>query len=360
MNSNSNIIKGRVLKIEANFYSVAWDRKVTLCSLRANLRKAGQVIKVGDEVRLENTHLDRPVIVAFENRRNELDRPAIANVDQVLLVMSCLQPDFNTNLMDRLILAVKWAKLTPVVCISKSDLITKELKSWLSTEYAAFPLYFFSSLSGQGLNEIRSMLMNKVSVLAGPSGAGKSSLINSLNPNCRLTTCEVNQKLGTGKHITRHVSMHPIYWQEQTGWIADSPGFNTCTLPPLEPAQLASFYPEFSPWLGKCAFSNCLHRKEQNCAVKTFVNTHSERYYNYLRLLEEVETCYKQRQTTPKMEELTKNAIGKNIKNQVLKLGTAGRARSRRTQKQALEQINHWVELDPEAMEDLGSDEWRI
>lgn len=349
-----------MIKVEANFYSVAWNHQVSLCSLRANLKKAGEVIKVGDQVYLENVHEERPVIIAFEARRNELQRPAIANMDQVLLVMSCLQPDFNANLMDRLILAVSWENLEPVVCISKSDLLNDELEAWLREEYSIFPLYFFSSVSGQGLDEIRAALMNKVSVLAGPSGAGKSSLINRLNPDCHLSTGEVNQKLGTGKHTTRHVSLHPVQWQEQTGWIADSPGFSACELPPLEPAQLANFYPEFSQWLGKCGFSNCLHREELNCAIKAHLDTESERYYNYLRLLQEVEERHKQRQASSKAEELTKTAVGKNMQHQVLKLGTAGRARSRRTQKQALEQVSHWVELDPEAVEDLNPEEWRI
>jgi ribosome biogenesis GTPase len=352
---------GRVIKVEANFYSVAWCDRILLCTLRANLKKAGETIKVGDRVQLENLHEERPVIAAFEPRRNELQRPAVANVDQVLLVMSCLQPDFNPNLLDRLILAVRWEGLEPLICVSKADLLDQELEDWLREEYAAFPLLLVSSATGQGVAELRRMLLQKVSILAGPSGAGKSSLINQLNPDCALSTGAVNQKLGTGRHTTRHVSLHAIEAQGETGWIADSPGFSACDLPPLEPAQLAALYPEFAAYLGACAFSDCLHREETECAVKNRCDTDSERYYNYLRLLQEVEERHRARvSSSVRQEGLTKQAVGRNLRNQVLKLGTSGRARSRRTQKQALEQVGNWAELDPQAVEDLNSDQWRI
>ncbi|PIQ26613.1 ribosome small subunit-dependent GTPase A [bacterium (Candidatus Blackallbacteria) CG17_big_fil_post_rev_8_21_14_2_50_48_46] len=359
--SPQDSLSGLVIKVEANFYSVAWGDQVFLCTLRANLKKAGETIKVGDRVQLENIHEERPVVVSFEPRRNELQRPAIANIDQVLLVMSCLQPDFNANLIDRLILAVSWERLNPVICVSKADLLDEDLEAWLREEYAAFPLYFVSSATGQGLDPLRKALMGKISVLAGPSGAGKSSLINRINPECQLVTGEVNQKLGTGKHTTRHVSLHAVHWQNETGWIADSPGFSACDLPPLEPAELASFYPEFKAWLGKCGFSDCLHREELDCAIKDHLDTDSERYYNYLRLLLEVEERFKARMaTSTKNEKLTKKAVGKNNQNLVLKLGTVGRARSRRTQRQALEQVGNWAELDPQAVEDISPEEWRL
>jgi ribosome biogenesis GTPase / thiamine phosphate phosphatase len=354
------VIEGLVIKAEANFYSVASGDKIALCTLRANIKKAGETVRVGDRVQLDNGEDERPVIVAFEPRRNELQRPAMANIDQVLLIMSCLQPDFNANLIDRLILSVKWEGLDPVICVSKTDLADEEIEEWLKEEYSAFPLFFFSSATGRGLAELQAKLMGKVSVLAGPSGVGKSSLINRLNPDCLLSTGEVNQKLGTGKHTTRHVSLHPVHWQNQTGWIADSPGFSACDLPPLEVSDLANYYPEYRPYLGKCGFNDCLHREEEDCAIKEHLDTDSERYYNYLRLLQEVEERFRQRQDSRKAEDLTKKAVGKNLQNQVLKLGTVGRVRSRRTQKQALEQVGNWAELDQESLEELTPEEWRI
>ncbi|MGE3724011.1 MAG: ribosome small subunit-dependent GTPase A [Candidatus Sericytochromatia bacterium] len=353
-------MEGLVTKVEANFYSVVSGDQVMLCTQRANIKKAGETLRVGDRVTLENSEDERPVIVGFEPRRNELQRPAMANIDQVLLVMSCLQPDFNSNLIDRLILSVRWEKLDPVICVSKTDLADEELEEWLREEYGEFPLFFFSSATGEGLEALEATLMNKVSVLAGPSGVGKSSLINRFNPDCHLSTGEVNQKLGTGKHTTRHVSLHPVYYKNQTGWIADSPGFSACELPPLEASELANYYPEFVRWLGQCEYNDCLHREEENCAIKENCDTESERYYNYLRLLQEVEERFRERQDSRKTEDLTKKAVGKNIQNQVLKLGTVGRVRSRRTQKQALEQINNWAELDPDALEELTPEEWRI
>lgn len=366
MTAAPELLRGLVIKQEANFYSVATADQVYLCTLRANFRKAGQQIKVGDRVHLEHTDEERPVIVEIESRRTELKKPPVANVDQVLIVMSCLQPDFNAMLVDRFLLRVAYEGFQPLLCISKADLLDEELEEWLCEEYDGFPLCFVSAETRRGLAELRQLLAGKVSVLAGASGVGKSSLINLLNPDCQLATGEVNQKMGLGKHTTRHVSLHRIDFvtpegQNEVGWLADSPGFSNLRLPPVDRAELAAYYPEFRPWLGDCSFKDCLHDHEEGCQVKEQIDTDSERYYNYLRLLEEVRELYKQRRdSSSKTEALTKRAVGKNRHDQVLKLGTEGRVRSRRTQKQVIEQVGNWTELDEETLEDLNPDEWRI
>lgn len=362
MHSPQAALSGLVIKQEANFYSVALGERVYLCSMRANLKKAGENIRVGDRVQLEALDAERPVIAELLPRQSVLHKPAVANVDQVLIVMSCLQPDFNPMLIDRLLLAVLWEGLQPVICVSKADLMDEELAEWIQEEYAMFPLIMVSAASGAGLDDLRQQLMQRVSVLAGASGVGKSSLVNQLNAGLQLATGEVNQKLGSGKHTTRHVSLHRIDHRGQSGWVADSPGFSALQLPPLEPAQLGDYYPEFAPWLGQCAFSDCLHEQpDSDCAVQSGLDTDSERYYNYLRLLDEVQTQYRQRRdSSSKTEALTKRAVGKNQRDQVLKLGTEGRARSRRTQRQLIEQVGNWAELDEDLLETLNPDEWRI
>ena len=346
--------EGLVIKAEANFYSVAVAESVYLCTMRANLRKAGLTIKVGDRVLLEALEDERPVEAELLPRRNELPKPAIANIDQVLIVMSALQPEFNAMLVDRLLLSVTHQGLTPVVCISKADLMDEELREWLLAEYAPFDPICLSAHTGEGLAQLQARLMGKVSVLSGASGVGKSSVINRLNPDFHLSVGEVNQKIGLGKHTTRHVSLHPISWQGQTGWVADSPGFSVCELPPIEPVALADFYPEFRDHLGQCAFGDCLHREgEDTCAIIDSIDTESERYYNYLRLLAEIEERTKERRaTTSKIEVGTKKAVGKNRHEQILRLDTAARATSRRTLNQDLERLVNLAELDPEALED--------
>jgi len=252
------VSEGLVIKKEANFYTVATDdQALHLCTRRANFRKAGQKIKVGDRVRLNHSEDERPVIDECFPRQSELKKPPVANVDQVVIVMSCLEPDFNPILVDRFILLVSYEGFQPVLCFSKADLMDEDLEEWLLEEYAAFPVYFVSMESGQGLSKLNEQLAGKVSVLAGASGVGKSSLINRLNPASQLVTGEVNQKLGTGKHTTRHVSLHRVGIDGHYGWLADSPGFSNLKLPPFNRAELATFYPEFVPWLGECGFKDC-------------------------------------------------------------------------------------------------------
>lgn len=359
--------EGLVIKQEANFYTVAEGEEVFLCTMRANIKKAGEQIKVGDRVLLDETDAERPVIVDMLPRSSELQKPAVANVDQVLIVMSCLQPDFNFLLVDRLILAVLYENLQPILCVSKSDLLDEELAEYLAAEYDEFPLYFVSAATGRGVDELLKALEGKVTVLAGTSGTGKSSLINLLSPEVRLVVGEVNQ-IGIGKHTTRHVSLHRIGRKGCSGWVADSPGFNNMQLPPIEAGDLCTFYPEFAPFLGHCGFSDCQHWHEDNCAVKAGLTDEddednepeSERYFNYLRIFDELREAARERNDSGKEESLTKRAVGKNRRDQVLKLGTAGRARSRRTHRQIIEQVGNWAEVDEEMLDDVDPEEWRI
>lgn len=355
--------EGLVIKQEANFYTVASGEQIQLCTMRANIKKAGEQIKVGDRVQLDETDAERPVIVEVLPRRNELYKPAIANVDQVLIVMSCLQPDFNFLLVDRLLLAVTYEHLHPLLCISKSDLIDEDLEDYIAAEYAAFEMHFISAATGRGIGDLLAALDGKVTVLAGASGVGKSSLINRLNPEIQLTIGEVNQS-GNGKHTTRHASLHPI-GQRHSGWLADTPGFNHLQLPPIAAGDLDSFYPEFLPLLGQCGFSDCEHRHEADCAIKASVTDEddevdSERYFNYLRLFDELSTASRERTDAGKEESLTKRAVGKNQRDKVLKLGTAGRARSRRTHRQIIEQVGNWTAVDEDMLDDVDPEEWRI
>lgn len=352
---------GLVIKQEANFYSVALAGTEYLCTMRANLKKGGRTIRVGDRVRLSDLHEERPVITEILRRTSALKKPAVANVDLVLLVMSGLNPDFNAMLVDRLLLCMLYEKLQPVICVNKADLIDEELREWIEEEYGVFPLVFVSAESGEGLETLKEVLVDQVTILAGASGVGKSSLVNALNPDIDMVTGEINEKIGVGKHTTRHVSLHKVHHDGELGWVADSPGFSNVKLPPIDRAELSTYYPEFEPYLGQCEFDDCLHDHEEGCAIKEHIDTDSERYYNYLRLLEEVKTLYKQRRdSSTKDEGLTKRAVGKNRKESVLKLGTEGRARSRRTQKQVIEQISNWSDFDEESLEAMNPDEWRI
>ena len=296
---------GTVLAVQANFYQVRLEGTIEerastplakvlaadsvystlLCTRRTRLKKIGQRVMVGDRVVVEEPDWvgGRGAIANVLPRQTQLDRPAIANADQILLVFALAEPALDAYQLSRFLVKAESTNLQVSLCLNKSDLVTQEqrqdwqerLQGW------GYQPIFISIYNSTGLTELSDLLNHKITVLAGLSGVGKSSLINQLAPQANLRVGEVSGKLSRGRHTTRHVELFEL---PKGGLLADTPGFNQPDLN-CQPTELVDYFPEAQQRLAvaECQFSNCLHRDEPNCAVRG----DWERYQHYLNFLAE-------------------------------------------------------------------------
>jgi ribosome biogenesis GTPase len=345
--ANSAELRGTVLAVQANFYFVQLDvspdvqrsMEHLLCTRRMRLKKIGQQVMVGDRVQVEEPDwVDRRgVITHVFARFSQLDRPLIANVNQILLVFAVAEPTLDPFQLSRFLVKAESTGLAVQLCVNKSDLISLEMQQdWLThlKQWGYEPL-LISLRQQQGLTAVQTQLANKITVVSGPSGVGKSSLINRLIPNLEIRTGAVSGKLGRGRHTTRHVELFEL---PTGGFLADTPGFNQPDLNCL-PTELAHYFPEARQRLANasCQFSNCLHRDEPNCIVRG----DWERYQHYLAFLDEV-TAYQQvvertgdAETTIKVKSKSAGQLQTEPKLATKKY----RRPSRRTEKQTLQQL---------------------
>ena len=287
---------GTVLAVQANFYQVKLDapdthpRPTLLCTRRSRLKKLGQQVMVGDRVWIEEPDWqgDRGAIAAVLPRRSELDRPPVANADQILLVFALAEPSLDPYQLSRFLIKAESTQLRVCLGLSKTDLVTpasqtdwqQRLQAW------GYDPIFISVHQSLGLDCVFDQLRDRITVVSGPSGVGKSSLINCLVPQAHLRVGDVSGKLAKGRHTTRHVELFDL---PSGGLLADTPGFNqpelTCT-----PDELALYFPEIRQRLATatCQFSDCLHRQEPGCQVRG----DWERYEIYLLLLDEAIAYY--------------------------------------------------------------------
>lgn len=255
--------QGKIIKIVSNRYMVLCGEEQVLCVAMGKLRKDKAPV-VGDEVEFER-FADQNGIQKILPRKNQLIRPAIANVDQAIIVMSCKDPDFSTTLIDRLIFQIVYANIHPVLCVTKMDLIDVDDPIHdLIQEYRDSGYEVYTSGKAQTSDEVVKALANKISVLTGQSGAGKSSLLNRIDPTFHLQTQEISKALGRGKHTTRHCELHPV----KDGWVADTPGFSSMDFSHMDLQTLAEAIPDFVPYIGECRFRNCIHDQEPACAIR--------------------------------------------------------------------------------------------
>jgi len=332
---------GTVLAVQANFYRVRLDnvKQVFLCTRRSRLKKIGQRVMVGDRVLVEEPDWadGRGAIASVMPRKTQLDRPPIANAEQIFLVFALEEPTLDAYQLSRFLVKAETTGLKVGLCLNKADLVTTlTIQQWQQRlgDWGYQPV-LLSTHNRTGLELLTEGLDQKITVFAGLSGVGKSSLINLLAPGTDLRVGAVTSKLGRGRHTTRHVELFEL---PKGGLLADTPGFNQPDLN-CAPADLSLYFPEARQRLAtsSCQFSNCLHRDEPNCAVRG----DWERYEHYLDFLAEAiaqEEALKQQPDAESSMKLKIKGSGKHEYEPKL-ASKKYRRRSRRTQHQALEEL---------------------
>ncbi|CAG9619754.1 ribosome small subunit-dependent GTPase A [Sutcliffiella rhizosphaerae] len=283
--------EGKIVKALSGFYYVLTaDGVVTQCRGRGVFRKNKITPLVGDMVVFQAENEQEGYIMDVLPRKNELVRPPISNIDQAILVFSAMEPEFSTSLLDRFLVLIESKYVTPLICISKMDLLEEEEKLLEFASYyrkIGYEVVMTSTKEPEQLKEILPFLRDKTSVIAGQSGVGKSSLLNVLRPELDLKTNNISTHLGRGKHTTRHVELMEI----NQGFVADTPGFSSLEFLELEADEVKECFPEFVEKSEHCKFRGCTHIKEPKCAVKDAVekgDIATYRYEHYFSFVEEI------------------------------------------------------------------------
>lgn len=284
--------EGKIIKALSGFYYVQSDNKIYQCRGRGVFRKNKVNPLVGDIVDFEESNPGEGYVIDVKQRKNELIRPPIANIDQAIIVSSAAQPDFSTLLLDRFLVLIESKRIAPVIFISKMDVVAEEKQSEIKQAKSAYekigyPVETLSTKDPSELKEAMAHYKGKISVIAGQSGVGKSSILNAADPLLELETNEISQSLGRGKHTTRHVELIDI----NGGLVADTPGFSSLDFSEIELEELPDCFPEMRELKGMCKFRGCMHHKEPKCAVKAAVENDQiapYRYEHYLQFFEEI------------------------------------------------------------------------
>ena len=278
---------GRIIKAISGFYYVETADGVVECKARGIFRKKGQTPLVGDWARISRSGA-RGMIEALEPRRNSFVRPAVCNLDMLVLLAANCNPVTDPFLLDRVLAIAGDQGVACVICINKCDLDPGDALAQIY-ERAGFPTIRLSARTGDGMERLRSLIMGKTVAFTGNSGVGKSSVLNYLEPQLHLQTGEVSDKLGRGRHTTRHVE---LYACRDGTYVADTPGFSAFDTDQMElilKENLQYAFRDFAPYLGKCQFHDCAHLKEPGCAVRAALECGQidpSRYRSYARLYE--------------------------------------------------------------------------
>ena len=291
-------MQGKIVKGISGFYYVhVVGTGIYECKAKGVFRNRKVKPLVGDNVEIvvldEEKHLGN--VEEILPRKNELIRPAVSNIDMALVIFAAAKPDPNFNLLDRFLCMMEYQKVPVTICFNKCDLVSEEEKENLQKIYApaGYDSLFTSVKTGENIDRLKALLAEKTTTVAGPSGVGKSSLVNELQTDVRMQTGAISDKIGRGKHTTRHSEIISI---GQDTYIMDTPGFSSMDLPGFEKEDLWTCYPEFVPYEPECRFIGCSHIGEPDCGVKNALaegKISRVRYDNYVMLYDEMKNIRK-------------------------------------------------------------------
>lgn len=283
---------GIIFKGIGGFFYVKYNDSIYECKARGKIKNDKSDLLVGDFVRIsiQDEAQKLGMIEEVYERKNTLLRPIVANVDQAIVVFSIKNPNPNMTLLDKMLVLAENSGLDIVVCFNKSDLDTTfdfDRYSEIYTQ-AGYPVVKTCALAQDGIEELTSLLVDKISVFSGPSGVGKSSLLNAIEENFVLKTGTLSLKISRGKHTTRHSELMEL---TKGGFVVDTPGFTSLSMHEIDPDDLSDFFPDFKVYSDKCRFDNCSHLNEPGCEVKQAIldkKIAKERYEAYLYIYNEI------------------------------------------------------------------------
>lgn len=280
-------ISGRIIKALSGFYYVQTPDGFLECKARGRFRKEGISPLVGDWVDVTQDH-GKGMVEVIHPRKNSFVRPAVANLDMLVLLVSEAIPVTEPFLIDRITAIAGDQNVPVVICVNKSDLQPGTSLTRIYTE-AGYDVVQTSAVTGEGVEALRNLISGKVVAFSGNSGVGKSSILNCLQPELNIRTGEVSEKLGRGRHTTRHIELFAL---DADTFVADTPGFSSFDTEQMEiilKENLQYAFPDFAPYLGQCQFHDCAHLKEPGCCVTAAVKDggiQPTRYDSYARLYE--------------------------------------------------------------------------
>lgn len=270
---------GQIIRIISNLYTVKAEGKIYECRARGKFRNDSLTPLVGDIVTFDEKE---NYILSIHERKNELTRPVIANVDKCIIVSSLKRPDFSSFLLDKMLTNVMLKDIEPIICFTKYDLLTKKEKR----EYKAIIKYYnkigIPAIRNTELRKLKKLIKGKTVVLTGQTGVGKSTLLNKINPKLNLETNDISDALGRGKHTTRHVELFEMY----KALIADTPGFSALDLNVDEVNNIRFTFPEFKN--DECKYQDCRHLNEKGCKVLEQLENNeilNSRYESYKKMV---------------------------------------------------------------------------
>lgn len=292
--------KGQIRQSLSGYYDIFSEGKTYRTRARGNFRKKGQTPLVGDYVEFKADNENEGYVLKILERKNQLVRPPVANVDCAIVVTACIEPDFSSNLLDRQLVMLSENEIVPILYFSKADLMDETTKERMLPVFDYYSKYYRTVVSEKNMadEELVSALFEEagnVLVVMGQTGAGKSTLLNRLDPKLKLETGEISKALSRGRHTTRKVSLMDV----KGHLIADTPGFSSFELREIEKERLSSLFEDFNEYSPQCRFRGCLHLNEPDCAVKAAVlegkilESRYENYKLFQKMIQEQKPRYK-------------------------------------------------------------------